>query len=405
MSVSKETIKEFTERAEVFFKANASLREVGTAGWGVGSDDVSLFPESTLEQDLANLAEARAWANCIFDAGFGWITGPIELGGRGLTRDHDIAFRKLESRYETPSRSVYGIGLGMVAPTMLDHGTPAVTAYLRSMWRGDMVGCQLFSEPGAGSDLASVQTRAVRDGDEWIINGQKVWTSNAHLADIGEILCRTDPDLPKHKGLTAFMVDMHAPGVEVRPLNQATGGAAFNEVFFTDVRIPDDHRLGEVNGGWGVALTTLMNERASIGGGSGGVSTINLSRLIEMARRYGKANDPLVRQQLAAIVIGTRVASYTNMRSMARVATGGVPGPEMSLGKMALTNNLLAVSDLVSSILGPRLVADTGAWGTYAWCTYIMGVAGMRIAGGSDEVLRNIISERVLGLPKDPAPR
>ena len=165
--------------------------------------------------------------------------------------------------------TVYGIGLGMVAPTILAHATePVRRRYLPQMYRGDIVGCQLFSEPGAGSDLASVQAQATRDGDEWIVTGQKVWTSGAHLSDIGEIVCRTDPDLPKHKGLTAFVVDMHAAGVETRPLRQMTGGASFNEVFFTEVRIPDSHRLGDVNGGWSVALTTLMNERAAIGGGS-----------------------------------------------------------------------------------------------------------------------------------------
>ena len=165
--------------------------------------------------------------------------------------------------------TAYGIGLGMVAPTILAHATDEVKErYLRSLWRGDIVACQLFSEPGAGSDLAGLQTRAVRDGDEWIVTGQKVWTSGAHLSDIGEIICRTDPDAPKHKGLTGFVVDMHAAGVEVRPLRQMTGGASFNEVFFTEVRVPDSHRLGDVNGGWTVALTTLMNERAAIGGGA-----------------------------------------------------------------------------------------------------------------------------------------
>jgi alkylation response protein AidB-like acyl-CoA dehydrogenase len=166
------------------------------------------------------------------------------------------------------------------------------------MYRGDLVGCQLFSEPGAGSDLASLQTRAERDGDEWVVNGQKVWTSGAHYSDIGEIICRTDPDLPKHKGLTGFIVDMRAPGVEVRPLRQMTGGTEFNEVFFTDVRVPDDHRLGDVNNGWNVALTTLMNERASIGGGSG--SAGDGPRLTRpRMRHYGLTEDPLVRQALA----------------------------------------------------------------------------------------------------------
>jgi acyl-CoA dehydrogenase len=224
------------------------------------------------------------------------------------------------------------------------------------------------------------------------------------VSDIGEIICRTDPDLPKHRGLTGFVVDMHAPGVEVRPLRQMTGGASFNEVFFTDVRVPDSHRLGEVNGGWTVALTTLMNERASIGGGGGGVSLPQSTRLIEAARSVGRADDPLIRQQLADIVIHERVAGYTNRRAMAKIAAGQLPGPEMSLGKLSLTANMVRTYEVVSSIFGPALVADTGAWGTYAWTQYLLGVPGMRIAGGSDEVMRNILGERVLGLPKEPSP-
>jgi acyl-CoA dehydrogenase len=274
------------------------------------------------------------------------------------------------------------------------------------MYRGDIVGCQLFSEPSAGSDLASLQTRAVRDGDEWIINGQKVWTSGAQRADIGEIICRTDPDLPKHRGLTGFVVDMHAPGVEVRPLRQMTGGASFNEVFFTDVRVPDSHRLGDVNGGWTVALTTLMNERAAIGGGGGGgVGLPTATRLIELARASGKADDPLIRQQLASVYINDLVSRYTTLRSMAKIAVGQLPGPEMSLAKLSLTANMVRTYEVVSSILGPALVADTGAWGTYAWTQFLLGVPGMRVAGGTDEVLHNIIGERVLGLPKEPSPK
>ena len=198
---------------------------------------------------------------------------------------------------------------------------------------------------------------------------------------------------------------MHAPGVEVRPLRQMTGGASFNEVFFTDVRIPDSHRLGEVNGGWTVALTTLMNERAAIGsGGGGGVGLPTTTRLIETARAMGKATDPLVRQQLADVIVHERVARYTNLRAMAKVAAGGLPGPEMSIAKLSLTNNMVRVAEVVAAILGSQLVADSGAWGTYAWSQYVLGVPGLRIAGGSDEVMHNIIGERVLGLPKEPSP-
>ncbi|MGA2520908.1 MAG: acyl-CoA dehydrogenase family protein [Acidimicrobiales bacterium] len=400
------SVKDFERAAVAFLEANAERRVVVEQAWGEGSDDVSLLPERTREEEAAELEAAQTWARTRFDAGFGWITGPTEYGGQGLTRDHARAYDAVESGFEIPPMSVFGIGLGMVAPTILAHATDEVKGrYLRALWRGDIVGCQLFSEPGAGSDLAGLQTRAVRDGDEWLVTGQKVWTSGAHLSDIGEIICRTDPDLPKHKGLTGFVVDMRAPGVDIRPLRQMTGGASFNEVFFTDVRVPDSHRLGDVNGGWGVALTTLMNERAAIGGGSmsGGGGNMGTNRLIELVRHQGKAADPLVRQQLAEIIIHGRVASYTNLRAMARVAAGQAPGPEMSLAKMSLTANMRRMTDLVSSVLGPKLVADGGEWGTYAWSQAILGLPGMRIAGGTDEVLRNIVGERVLGLPKEPA--
>jgi alkylation response protein AidB-like acyl-CoA dehydrogenase len=399
------TPEEFEAEARSFLDANATPRSEETFVWGQGSDNVSLFPERTPEQQEADVAAARSWAQTVFDAGLGWIAGPPSYGGRGLPGEFQRIYNNVASGYATPSQSIYGIGLGMVAPTILAHGTEEVKqAYLRSMHRGDIVGCQLFSEPSSGSDLASLQTKALKDGDEWIITGQKVWTSGAQVSDIGEIICRTDPDLPKHRGLTGFVVDMHAPGVEVRPLRQMTGGSSFNEVFFTEVRVPDSHRLGDVNGGWTVALTTLMNERAAIGGGGGGVGLPTSMRLVEVARAMGRSQDPLVRQQLATIIINDRVARYTSLRAMAKIAVGQLPGPEMSLAKLSLTANMVRTYELVSSVLGPALIADSGAWGTYAWSEFLLGVPGMRIAGGSDEVMRNIIGERVLGLPKEPAP-
>ena len=395
--------EEFEADARQFLKAHAEERIDRDFVWGEGSENVSLLPERTPEEDLADLAVAREWARTVYDAGFGWISGPTTYGGRGLPRDYQRIYNSVAHDYATPSMSAYGIGLGMVAPTILAHATEEVKqAYLAKMHRGDIVACQLFSEPGSGSDLASLQTRAVKDGDEWIVNGQKVWTSGAQFSDIGEVICRTDPDLPKHRGLTGFVVDMHAPGVEVRPLRQMTGGASFNEVFFTDVRIPDSHRLGDVNGGWTVALTTLMNERAAIGGGGGGVGLPTTTRLIEMIRALGRAGDPLIRQQLAEVIINERVAGYTNLRAMAKIAVGQLPGPEMSLAKLSLTANMLRTSALVSSVLGASIIADTGTWGTYAWSEYVLSTPGMRIAGGSDEVLRNVVGERVLGLPKEP---
>ncbi len=399
------TLEDFEQQARAFLDANAPLREEEKRFvWGEGSDKVALFDEKARDAELVELQRAQAWRATKFDAGFGWIGGPARYGGRELPVAYDRLWQSLEARYQTPNQGFFGIGLGMVAPTILAHGSDAARdAYLRKMYRGDLVGCQLFSEPGAGSDLASLQTKAMRDGDEWLITGQKVWTSGAHYSDIGEIICRTDPDLPKHKGLTGFVVDMKAPGVEVRPLRQMTGGASFNEVFFNEVRVPDDHRLGDVNQGWTVALTTLMNERASIGaGGAGGSSLMSFARLSEMVRHFGLDTDPVVRQELADLVVHYRVAGYTGQRAMDKLRAGQLPGPEMSIAKLALTNNMYATAEFVCRVLGPRITADSGEWGTWAWSKFVLGVPGMRIAGGSDEVMKNIVGERVLGLPKEP---
>jgi acyl-CoA dehydrogenase len=399
--------EQFEQEALAFLEANAKLRVEEKTGWGQGSDNVALFAEKTHQEEAAEVDAAKTWRRMVFDAGFGWIKGPKAYGGRELPAAYERMYQSREAAFDTPSQAPFGIGLGMVAPTILAHATEATKQrYLRGLYRGDVVACQLFSEPGAGSDLASLQTRAERDGDEWRITGQKVWTSVAQFADIGEIICRTDPTLPKHRGLTGFVVDMRAPGVEVRPLRQMTGGSTFNEVFFTDVRVPDDHRLGDVNQGWTVALTTLMNERAAIGAGGGGVGGImgGGERLVDLLRHFGIEKDPMLRQRLADIYINGKVASYTNQRAMAKIKAGQMPGPEMSIAKLSLTNNMSRVSELVSLALGPRLTADTSEWGTYAWSELVLGTPGVKVAGGTDEVMKNIIGERVLGLPKEPSP-
>jgi acyl-CoA dehydrogenase len=401
------SLEDFSEEVAAFLDANAKRKDADDKPfvWGEGEDDIGLFEEIDREAEKLALADAQEWRAKRYDAGLGWITGPKEYGGRELSAAHDRTYAGLEAKYDIPGQSFFGIGLGMVAPTILAHAQPHVRdRYLAKMYRGDIVGCQLFSEPGAGSDLASVQTRAERDGEEWILNGQKVWTSGAQYSDIGEIICRTDPDKPKHKGLTGFIVDMHAPGVEVRPLRQMTGGASFNEVFFTDVRVPDDHRLGDENEGWTVALTTLMNERASIGAGSagGGLGLANSTRLIEMLRHFGLDKDPVYRQELMRLHVAYSVAKYNNQRAMDKIKSGQLPGPEMSIAKLSLTQNLWNTAQFVSRVLGPRIAADTDEWGTFAWSQFVLGIPGMRIAGGSDEVMRNIVAERVLGLPKDP---
>jgi alkylation response protein AidB-like acyl-CoA dehydrogenase len=394
-------------RAEVkdFLDANAARKaEEKKFVWGQGPDSAALFREPDREQEQAELAAAKAWRAKRYDAGLGWISGPVEYGGRNLPHAYERAYNELESRYEVPNQSYFGIGLGMVAPTIKDHGHTDVQAdLLPKLYRGDLIGCQLFSEPGAGSDLAGLQTKAERDGDEWVISGQKVWTSGAHYSDVGEVVTRTDPTLPKHRGLTAFVVNMSDPNIEIRPLRQMTGGANFNEVFFNEVRVPDTYRLGDVNDGWRVALTTLMNERASIGaGGAGGGAAGGFSRLQEMVRHFGLDKDPIVRQELMKIWSAQQVLRLSNQRAMDKIKAGQLPGPEMSTAKLALTETMRMTSAFVSAVLGPRLIADTGEWGTFSWSGYVLGMPGMAIAGGSDETLRNIVGERVLGLPKEP---
>ena len=406
MSAVFPTEAEFRAKAQAFLASHCAPREKeSTRKWGEGSDKVSVFEEKSKEAEARDVANAKIWRGQMFDAGFGWITGPTQFGGRGLPGPYQRMYDDEASNFSTPNLGMFQIGLGMVAPTILAHASDAAkSAYLEKMWRGDIVGCQLFSEPGAGSDLASLQMKAEKDGDEWILTGQKVWTTGAQFSDLGEVICRTDPNLPKHKGLTGFIVDMHAPGVEVRPLRQMTGGASFNEVFFSEVRVADDHRLGDINQGWTVALTTLMNERAAIGGGGGSsrAGNMGIDFLASMTDAMGKLGDPVIRQMLVDIHINSEVSRFTGMRAMAKMKAGQLPGPEMSIGKLALAKNMMRVSDFVSTVLGAKITANSGEWGTYSWSDFVLGAPGMRIAGGSDEVMRNIIGERVLGLQKEP---
>lgn len=393
-------LDEFEAEVRSFFDGRAPRRD-HDAVRGVAQ----MFEELPHSEHVEQLAAAKRWRADRFDSGYGWISGPPEFGGLGLPRRFEWVWNAIEAEYDIPDQSYFGISLGMVAPTIHACGTDELRdRYLRSLHRGDIIGCQMFSEPEAGSDLANVQTRAVRDGDGWVLTGQKVWTSGAQYSQIGEVLVRTNPDVPKHHGLTVFLVDLGAAGVDIRPLRQITGGAHFNEVFLDEVRVPDHHRLGDVDGGWRVALTTLMNERASIGaGGIVDVKDIQIARLIEMTRRAGCATDPVVRQRLARVIELERVLDLINRRVLAAVRAGEEPGPELSITKQALGRVMREVSDFVGGVLGPRLFADTGEPDTYAWSTFVTGMTCMGIAGGTDEVMKNIVGERVLGLPKEPA--
>lgn len=346
---------------------------------------------------------AAEWQRRLFEAGFGWICGPTEFGGRGLPRRYEQAFFELERRYDVPSRGALSISLGMVAPTLHEYGTDALRADLLPALRsGARIGCQLFSEPEAGSDLSAVRTTAQQERDDWILNGQKVWTSGAHYSDLGLILTRTSLE-PKYGNLTAFVIDMDADGVEVRPLRQMTGGAEFNEVFLSDVRVPDEWRLGDVGEGWSVAMATLMHERSAIGGStSGGTGLFSTDALLDWLTALDVLDEPSVADAFARVYSGISAAKAMRRRVTATKKGGDRPGPEMSLAKLALTRNLQSLSDCVSVALGPRLLAEGENPEHWPWAEFVLGVPGMRIGGGTDEVQRNTIGERVLGLPKEP---
>lgn len=392
-------LDDFLARATRFLDAAAPRRQRESAPpEGIG-DRVALFSGSTAE----DVDRARAFQRALFDAGFGWITGDPALGGAGLPVSFEKAFARLERNYVIPSKSPLAVSLGMVAPTLEQFGSAGTKErWARALRRSDAVGCQLFSEPGAGSDLAAVSTSAVRDGEDWVLNGQKVWTSGAHYSDVGIALTRTSPG-PRHRNLTMFVVDMDLPGVEVRPLRQMTGGADFNEVFLTDVRLPDSARLGDVDGGWSVALAMLAHERGAIGGSSSGGSGIfRMHAVARWLHDVGAADDQDAVDAFARLYCGVTAAKAMRARADAALRAGHAPGPEMSLGKLALTANLAALSHLVTTALGPRLAADTGEAATFMWTELVLGVPGMRIGGGTDEIQRNAIAERVLKLPKEP---
>jgi alkylation response protein AidB-like acyl-CoA dehydrogenase len=358
------------------------------------------LPEHDLEIGGGDYLErAKRWQAMKFDAGLARITWEPEYGGRNGTALEQIIFSQEEARFPVPTEA-FIIGLGMIAPTLRAAGTSAQQErYLTKLLRGEEIWSQLFSEPGAGSDVASLATTATRDGDEWLINGQKVWTSGAQYSDFGEIICRTNPEAEKHKGITAFIVDMKAPGVTIKPLKQMNGGSGFNEVFFDDVRVPNDQVLGDVNEGWTVAITTLMNERVAIGSGGGGGGRGSVHQVISLAQQRGVNGDQRVRQQLADLYTKTRIQKFLSMRTLTAATKGKIPGPEGSIGKLLGGRIITQLGDLTVSLAG----ADAMAGNTRLAQT-MLGAPASHIAGGSDEVMKNIIGERVLGLPGEPRP-
>jgi alkylation response protein AidB-like acyl-CoA dehydrogenase len=355
-------------------------------------------------EDPASMDDARDWQRKKADAGYACITWPKEWGGGGGASWQAVIFGQEEARYETPGNP-FQIGLGMCVPTVMAVGNQAdKERFVRPAARGEEIWCQLFSEPSGGSDVAAARTRAVRDGDGWVINGQKVWTSGAHYSDFGLLLTRTDPDVPKHKGMTMFWIDMKDPGVECRPIHQMSGASNFNEVYFTDLRIKDSQRVGEVGEGWRVSLVTLMNERLAIGGGAGGGHRTILKLAQDIATLAGPATkDAALREKIADWFVQAEGLKYTRYRTQTALSRGQTPGPESSIGKVVsaalmqdMANTALELQDQFGIISDPDMAPLAASFQTA-----LMGAPGMRIAGGTDEILRNIIAERVLGLPQD----
>ena len=372
--------------------------------------------EHLLDTHPPATTELRAFWAATFDEGLAWVQFPEGQGGLGVSPGlQDLVGQALAAAGAPDNFPYNGIGIGMAAPVLQAFADEAhKVAFLRKIWTCEEIWCQLFSEPSAGSDVAALATTAVRDGDEWTVDGQKVWTTLAHRARWGLLLARTDPGVPKHKGMTYFIVDMHGPGVEVRPLRQLTGDAEFNEVFFTGARIPDRDRLGDVGDGWRVAVTTLMNERNAISAmgatprGSGPIGTA--VALWRAGREPGEpAGDEAVRDRLAGLWIESEVVRLTNIRAQ-QAAQVGTPGPEQSTGKLASTTTLQRVHELCVDLLGNDglLVPDyavtrpdkIGEVGDDVVKGFLRSRANT-IEGGTSEIMRNILGERVLGLPGD----
>jgi alkylation response protein AidB-like acyl-CoA dehydrogenase len=351
-----------------------------------------------------DLASAKAFQARQHDAGLAGISWPAAYGGQGLTAAEERAFDEEARNYELPY-GFFSIGLGMCGPTLLDLGSEELKGrYIRPLLRGEEVWCQLFSEPGAGSDVAGLQTRAVRDGDGWVVTGQKVWTSRAQDADYGCVIARTNPDVPKHDGITMFVVDMRSPGVTVRPLRDMTGGATFNEVFFDEVRVPADHVVGEVDRGWAASVRMLTHERVSIGGRARGrTSPAAFESMVDEVRARGMDGDPVVRERLAELYVRQRLLHLFGSRLAQEARAGRSPGARGSVGKLAGAQLGRFSADLAAELLGGEAIAwDPDDRDGRRWAGTVLGAPAEAIAGGSNEIQKNIIGDRVLGLPREP---
>ena len=385
------TEAEFRAEVRAWLTANAERREPGM-----------VFKSKYGSDDLVD--QAKVWQAKKHEAGFSGITMPKKFGGRGGSAMEQVIYNQEEAEFVAP-RGVYEIGLGMCIPTMLTYATKAQKSrFAPPALKGEEIWCQLFSEPSAGSDVAGLRTRSTHDGDDWVINGQKIWTSGAHFCDYGIIVTRSDPNAPKHKGLTFFFLDMKSPGIEVKRIKQISGTSNFNEVFFTDVRVPDSQRLGKVGEGWRVSITTLMNERLAVGQvpAPDFDEIFQLSRILEL--EDGPAiNNAQVRENLAKWYVEMQGLKLTKFRTISALSQGETPGPESSITKVVSASKRQEIAmfgvDMMES--GGVIIDDAMQPMQGMFQEAALSSAGSRIAGGTDEILRNIIAERVLGLPQD----
>ncbi|GBF57293.1 putative acyl-CoA dehydrogenase FadE17 [Candidatus Phycosocius bacilliformis] len=383
----------FRQRAQAFLAAHAEPKSA---------------QKESLQKRLSDkeyMLAAKAYQKAKAENGFAGITWPKEQGGQGLAPIFSVIFGQEEGKYDAPA-GPFTIGLGMCVPTVIAFATDAQKArHVGPALRGEEIWCQLFSEPSAGSDVAGLKTRAVRDGDDWVINGQKVWTSGAHYSDWGIVLVRTNPDKAKHKGLSMFFIDMKSPGIEVRPIHQMSGGSNFNEVYFTDVRVPHAQMLGGEGNGWSVALVTLMNERLAVGGSPGPdyKEIFDWARTMPGMEGGSLAEDAAFRQKVADWYVRAEGYKLAKFRTMTALSKGQTPGPESSIGKIITANQLQDITHNAMEAMDHfGIITDAAhapAEGVFQQSH--MWAAGLRIAGGTDEILKNIIAERILGLPGD----
>ncbi|MDQ2801549.1 MAG: acyl-CoA dehydrogenase family protein [Pseudomonadota bacterium] len=383
----------FRAEARAFLQVNAARKD--------GREPARSYGDT----DAEDVRAAKVWQAKKADAGFACITWPKQWGGREGTQLQQIIWSQEEAKHEVP-QNVFLIGLGMCIPTMMAYAKPdQLDRYVRPAVRGDEIWCQLFSEPAAGSDVAGLRTRAEKRGEEWIVNGQKIWASGAQYSDYGLLIVRTDPNMPKHAGLTAFFIDMKSPGIEVRPIHQMSGASNFNEVFFADLLVPDAQRLGAVGQGWKVAITTLMNERLAVGGTRrpDTQDLLELARTIVLEDGRPAIADQAVRERIAEWWAESEGLKYTRLRIMTALSRGETPGPENSIAKVVNAAKLQGIASFGMDLLGMAGgVMDEALAPMHAvFQESLLSSPGHRIAGGTDEILRNIIAERVLGLPPD----